>query len=95
MTTAAVDIKMARYEGTILSKKIGRAYSAKAFDSSKVESKKWWLFRIYKIELAIFFLSSSSEFAQISISALLIDIYPIVSPEQTPAKQDNPNENSA
>jgi hypothetical protein len=40
MTTAAVEIKIARYEGTILSKNIGKASSANAFESRSVESRK-------------------------------------------------------
>jgi hypothetical protein len=40
-TTATVDMMMAKYSGTSLSKKIGRDSSASALASSKVESS-WW-----------------------------------------------------
>jgi len=40
MTTAAVEITIAIYPGTILSKKIGRASSDRALASNRVDSSK-------------------------------------------------------
>lgn len=73
-TTAVVDIMIAKYNGTILSKNMGKASSARAFASSKVDNKKWWSFKIYRIGLDILRFYSSSDAAHNYIYDLLIDM---------------------
>lgn len=63
ITTAVVEIMIAKYSGTSLSKNIGSASKHSALAKSKVESNWWWLFKIYKIGFAIFFSSSLPELA--------------------------------
>jgi hypothetical protein len=41
ISTAIVDMNTAIYAGTILSRNIGRAYIAKAFESSSVDNRRW------------------------------------------------------
>ncbi len=73
-TTAQVEIIMAKYSGTNLSKKIGKAYKHKALANNNVERSWWWLLKTYKIGFANFFYSSLPEAIQSSIYCLLMAI---------------------
>lgn len=78
-----------------MSRKIGRASSDNALDSSKVDKSKWWFYKTSRIGLAIFFYYYEPELNHIYIYCLLIAIYPTVSPEHTPAKHERKKEINA
>lgn len=94
VTTPAVEIITAQYEGRILSKQMGRHSIAKALATNKVLKRRWCFAKIGEITEAYLF-SSSVPFLILSSSwRSLMERKPTVRPDIAPAnnikKMDEP-----